>query len=581
MDICYAPNDRLPPLAWVATLPRDCDLLAVRHGILVETSERGFFEGAWAGDFGAWRPDLDEVAFGSGAIVAADEVRFISSLATTDYLFYAMSDEEELRIANSLPLLLAVIGDRLDPSFRGYANVNNTIVLGVERHERLIPTRAGSVRRLMTYNLHVGRDGRPREVAKPMPPHFANYAAYAAYLRGSYERLAANARDPRRRRPMRIYSTQSRGYDSTAVNALAAPMGLDGVFTVTQGKGAGSFADAKDERQVSDDGTEIAALLGVGPVIPLERRAFERGFADEVLYHAGIHECQDANLKQVTEHIVGPALLLTGTLGELWYTHACWSFAPDLYTDPSLPRGDLATHGLGEVRLHAGFVQVAVPYIGNRRRADVVAVTEAPEMAPWRLENRYDRPIPRRLAEEAGVPRELFGQTKNASVVEFSPPHIPQDPMLRTEYFAFLVQANLLWRWQIRLFPIIRRWNSMIWFANHWRYRPIYYYYRVKLRVLKAERRTPLWSGLRGSLYCFAVNWCVDMNAGALADKPAAFTPPVWRADGARDRAAPPFPAQPAGVSPADARFIGGGVSAQRNTARGVPDLARPPVNAR
>jgi len=315
---------------------------------------------------------------------------------------------------------------------------------------------------------------------------------------------------------MRIYSTQSRVYDSTAINALAARTGVDGVFTVTHGK-VGDFADSKEQRQVSDDGTEIATILGLSPVIPLERRAFERGFADEVLYHAGIHECQDANLKQATEHILAPALLLTGTLGELWYTRACWPFTQDLYVDNAFPRGDLGTHGLGEVRLRVGFVQVALPYIGNRRRADVVAVTESAEMAPWRLSNRYDRPIPRRLAEEAGVPRELFGQVKVGSTVEFVPPQIPQDPVLCAEYFEFLVREGLRRRWQVRLFPMIRRWNRMIWLTTYQRYRAIYYYYRVKVRLRKDERRTLLWDDLRGSLHCFAVNRCVDMYADALA----------------------------------------------------------------
>ncbi|MDE5832358.1 MAG: hypothetical protein K2H64_05150 [Desulfovibrio sp.] len=36
-------------------------------------------------------------------------------------------------------------------------------------------------------------------------------------------------------------------------------------------------------------------------------------------------------------------------------------------------------------------------------------------MLPWTLGNAYDRPVPRRLAEEAGVPRELFGMRKAAN----------------------------------------------------------------------------------------------------------------------------------------------------------------------
>lgn len=39
-------------------------------------------------------------------------------------------------------------------------------------------------------------------------------------------------------------------------------------------------------------------------------------------------------------------------------------------------------------------------------------------MAPWKVGNiGYDRPIPRRIAEEKGVDRHLFGQSKKASTV--------------------------------------------------------------------------------------------------------------------------------------------------------------------
>ena len=33
-------------------------------------------------------------------------------------------------------------------------------------------------------------------------------------------------------------------------------------------------------------------------------------------------------------------------------------------------------------------------------------------MKPWSVAKSYDRPIARRIAEEAGVPRHLFGQVK-------------------------------------------------------------------------------------------------------------------------------------------------------------------------
>ncbi len=36
-------------------------------------------------------------------------------------------------------------------------------------------------------------------------------------------------------------------------------------------------------------------------------------------------------------------------------------------------------------------------------------------MAPWSVGGRYDRPLPRRIAEEAGLPRERFGVRNRAT----------------------------------------------------------------------------------------------------------------------------------------------------------------------
>ena len=59
----------------------------------------------------------------------------------------------------------------------------------------------------------------------------------------------------------------------------------------------------------------------------------------------------------------------------------------------------------------------------------------SPEMAPWRLGNGYDRPIPRRILESAGVPRALFGARKKAVVERRS---YPTNPALRRSFFAYL-----------------------------------------------------------------------------------------------------------------------------------------------
>lgn len=514
LDVARIPG--LPPLAWLAEIDRSTGSVSAKCGSLVETTSDMAVEGAWAGDYGG-RAERAATVFGTGVHLRPSCVWLVPSTATTDYIYYA-ADGTRLVAANSLPLLLAHQGDALRPDCHRYDEINNSILRGFRAYERELPTRNGSVCRLMHSNLRITRDA-VSELPKAQPPNFRSYEEYRSFLQDEYARLVQNARDPHRAAPLRIYTTQSRGYDSTAVNAIAAPHGVDAVFTVTTGKAGGSFSDTAGEREQDDDGTAIAHALGIGPVIPIARRAFVSDFADELYFRAGIHECQDANIRQVSARIRAPALLLTGTLGEIWYTRSPWyEERPETLGD-DLPRADLSLHGLTEVRLRAGYIQAALPYVGATRRAQLLAITESSDMHPWRLGTRYDRPIPRRLGEEAGVPRELFGQIKVGSVVEFSRPEIPFDRTLRQEYLRWLVSEGVRTPLSVRLIHSVRRLNDAVWFASDSRHRALFFALRVIGRLTRrAGYRPVLWRELRGSLFCFAVNKCAAEYASSLRE---------------------------------------------------------------
>jgi hypothetical protein len=82
--------------------------------------------------------------------------------------------------------------------------------------------------------------------------------------------------------------------------------------------------------------------------------------------------------------------------------------------------------------LHIGYVP---PYIGARSRKSLFDLANSEAMRPWSIGGTYDRPIPRRLGEDAGVPRDRFGQRKLATIVEFLPPYLPYGAPLRREFF--------------------------------------------------------------------------------------------------------------------------------------------------
>ncbi len=80
----------------------------------------------------------------------------------------------------------------------------------------------------------------------------------------------------------------------------------------------------------------------------------------------------------------------------------------DLLTTPPISGSNLA-----EVRLLAGFVILTPAYMFIRDVGRTKKISSSREMALWTLNNDYDRPIPRRIVEETGIPREWFGMKKH------------------------------------------------------------------------------------------------------------------------------------------------------------------------
>jgi hypothetical protein len=68
-----------------------------------------------------------------------------------------------------------------------------------------------------------------------------------------------------------------------------------------------------------------------------------------------------------------------------------------------------------EFRLRVDFVHVPAPFIGARRFPKILEIANSEAMKPWSVGTDYDRPVARRIVEDAGVPRAAFGQQKRAT----------------------------------------------------------------------------------------------------------------------------------------------------------------------
>lgn len=507
----YWLSSTMPPLAWLAWHTKADSFVDVVHGRDVEIDPGFLVEGVWSGPYTGGAPHQAESVFGSGAVFEDGVATFVSSSATTDYLYY-LDESGRVSISNSLPALLAHLADGLQTAFDGYAEVNRSIQDGVHDYQTSIPTVKGAVQRVLWWNIKLTADG-VRLTEKPTPPRFADFHAYKHYLSNTITILLKNARHPSRKQPLAVFSTQSRGYDSTAVNALAAAHGIDKVFTSPESKEKATFYLGSGTDTPSDDGTDICKSLGL-ECIPISRRAFESELPNEQYYWAGHDNNQDFNMLDIQRHIERPTLLLTGHLGETWYPPTIAGQRFSKMNNDGLFCWSQAGHGLAEVRLLTRFVQVAVPFIGARNRPDIFRITESAEMAPWGLNNNYDRPIPRRIAEEAGVPREMFGQVKLASIVHLPTPNVPVTPALRAEFLRHLADNRLLGPVGIRLLPLVQRLNNWIYWNNPGRYfndrrrHPLLWYagYAYAKLFGAPPRFRMIWSRLDSHLYAFCVN---------------------------------------------------------------------------
>jgi len=498
-----AQNSRLiPRLAWIANVERRSGIVTLLHGPSVEVRGNFFIEGVWNGPFTVGGFGDTDCVFGTGGIVTNESIRFVPSASTTDSLFYDQN-KGRLTVSNSLPLLLASIGDRLDPHCPEYPAILESVMEGIDDYRRTIPTEKGKVRRQLYRTLNVTPDNI-WESEKRMPPPFRCYDEYRNYLCDNYELIAKNARDRARSEPLEIWSSQSRGYDSPAVNAIAKSYGIDKVFTVTKSKSTLYLAHKEDGSEPNDDGGEICDALGL-KCIRLNRHAYREEFDHEELYYCASHHNQDVNLKDISKHVSNVGVLLTGMHGGIWSTKG--TIGEREFVDTQLRSGDIGGHGRSEIRLVVGFIHLPLPFIGERRLPDIVKITESAEMEPWRLGTSYDRPIPRRIAEEAGIPRRLFGQSKMGAVVIFCRPAVPYGRELRAQFFSYLAHENLFPRYKAWIWPLIRGINSMLMVKCERRYPLIHYAERVisKLRGRKFLFRL-WWMHLDGALFCYCVN---------------------------------------------------------------------------
>ena len=418
MKLLARPVPKWPKLAWTAIITPGSDQIIVYHGPMVEASDQWVVEAVWAGAFEPGDFDGTDMVFGTGVRCRDDRVIFVSSGTAMDRLWYIQKNKT-FYVSNSLAALSACAELFLIEEFC-YANDRFSAMRttwGAASCMRSFPTQAGDAG-LIWFNNLVYEDGSLHEIPKPdVSPPFKTFADYQNFLFDTARSLNINLASPQRRHKVTPLASISSGYDSPAAAVVAKLAGCAHAVTIKQ---SSSFWRG------SDSGQTIAHYLGLN-CRDYHRTAEEYPHEEAFWAASGYCNLLGWTLFEYPEPV---CLFFIGCYGDaIWERRRLAKpFTFDVWDDLAM----------SEYRLLVGMLQCAVPFWGMRHSQEIENITFSDEMAPWTIYGNYDRPIARRLIEEAGVPRGIFAVRKKNTSHEaaFRWPYSPESQESFRRYLA-------------------------------------------------------------------------------------------------------------------------------------------------
>lgn len=406
------PRADIPPLAWLCEINGANYALNVGSG--VEYGSRHIVEGAWPGKY----EDLDFGAsdhfYGTGAFLDKNDVCvFTPPRHCVDYLYALRDDDRGISyVSNSFCFIFQRMGLDLHGSFfQAFKRALNPTTnrasgVGADRGSPII-ARDGhfSIYRLMYHNFSLDNDGRPNYLPRlPAKLNIHNFDDYANFLRQTTTALIANGASPVRKNPRQPVTMLSTGYDSTAVSSVCAQCGVREAVTLNVVIG-----------KHNDCGADIAKKLGLvchsaasplGARVPTLTARLEN-LGEPFLEFFATAGIGDNMAFMEMEKFIRDKMVFSGLYGD-----GCWSREGN--------GAGLAHHlpymkSRNEFRLRSAYWLVPMPAFGAYFPYVLKRAARSPGMEKFSVHGNYDRPIARRLAEEAGVPREMFGQAKAAN----------------------------------------------------------------------------------------------------------------------------------------------------------------------
>lgn len=405
MNITYQVNSKLPALAWIANVVKD--QVEVICGPKVETRDNFWVEGAWGGEFLSADFDSAEWFCGTGAVIRDDSIVFATPTGMHAGL-YLLEEDNEVIISNSLPFIMAAQGYDFDPKWPWYEKFFNWNVLqGIHKYEKNVhalkincdkPKVDERIQMVLYRNITVDNRGKVSVEIKRDSKGFDSFDEYYSRLVNTMKSLTINAQDENRKVKYQVTSFISSGYDAATCSAIAKEAGAESVMTFS----------AKGKYK-ADSGVAAAKYLGYKNIIERDADAYKsRNDFPETITMAGgdigteISFCSfDEDMK---DHLV-----YSGENGDfVWGKVEGYQTVNDeihiVWRNSEI--------GLWESHLHQEYIPVPMTSFGIRHWPDLFRISNSAEMQKWSVGGDYDRPIPRRILETKGLPRDSFGKRK-------------------------------------------------------------------------------------------------------------------------------------------------------------------------
>lgn len=401
MQLHYTEIKDLPPLAWFAEIKDGS--VDVLHGAQVEISDTWFVEGAWSGEFSKGGFIHSDWFCGTGGLLCGDRIIFSTPTHVTSGLFMTKS-AEAYRVSNSLYFLMQKSGLHLDAQYLKYETDFNSITKGIKKYNPNIHVldrneRPASVTVYYYRNIEIDNSNQCSVTEKKKVAPFADFEDYQSRLTNDMAAMYHNAQDKKRMHKYGVVTMISKGYDAPCCATIVKKIGGDTALTFTA---EGKYAE--------DSGVEIAKKLGYSNIIERDALAYMmRTDYVETEYIASGELGAQISFSAFDAEYKGN-LVFGGDRGD-----SIWDRRSNHRND-EFHFIDMLSHlGIAERHLWVGYIHVPMPLYGASAWPSLYEIANSTQMAKWQMNNSYDRPIPRRIIELAGIPREAFGIEKRGA----------------------------------------------------------------------------------------------------------------------------------------------------------------------